>query len=174
MKAENLRIDKINESILKALKMYENSMIVIECSANDGNFRNLEQPLIDNNQHTRVIFVILKSVESLSSKTNELEHSWSHLTAISQQNLLNVKTNFQGFDVKLSQVLIPKSEALIHVDLNELFRDGLMKIGKKLEFDEVKVYIPRKFLKWNAKWNHENKDYRPEPLGFDENFFKNC
>jgi hypothetical protein len=103
----------------------------------------------------RVILVIDKKSNpkdyAFGIKSIQIEHALSDLTQSSQKVLWAKTVNFQGFNVKLED-LVNSNFSKRQIPLNDLVMRNELHVGKALKIYNPRSYIERKFI-----YNHKRK-----------------
>lgn len=148
-----MKLDKLNELdsfelLKKAFTKDQIEALIIDCSADDSecilrHFRNLSNELIK-----RIVLIHNDDFLKIPGSENVVvKHSWSQLTADSQENLLKTEINFQGKTMSLGKIAAADSDIYGHIELDSMIsRCQEISIGKILNFDENKFHFRRKFL----------------------------
>ena len=170
-KCEQFDNETIFDMIVKATKACETSTLVISCEGKTKELTNeLIKRILKSSSKTKLIVIVTAGSEFEAYKCEKHEHSFSQLTEESQQKLLQTLITFQGVKVELSQILNKNSSLIQLFDLDDLLDEKSIKIGTKIKFSDVNIYVERNFLKPDAKWNIGLQKFEPEPMGFKETF----
>ena len=145
-KLEMLKIDQIAEKIMKALRKFNESTIIVQCGENsEAEIEEIKQKVAKNNTRTKMIFVNGQETKFIHHKAKKVEHLWSQLTEQSKNIFLKKKVNFQGLKINFYDFVVADSKAIEFINLNDLHTEKVIKIGSEIKFDEVKIYVERKF-----------------------------
>jgi hypothetical protein len=166
-----------SEKIKIAFLAKTESFLVVDCEDESENFEEIKEKFVISFGQTERIFMIVsandakKISDDSSFNLIDVNHAWNDLDKKTKQKLLRQEVNFQGHNVKLSNLLTFDSPICNYLPLNDLIRNKSFEIGEPLNLKEsenellIERNIVMKKYSESGKKNIENGEKKKEEQG---------
>jgi hypothetical protein len=141
---KSLRNEKLRDLILKAFGLSTKPTVVFECEVDDS-LDDLMKVLSSFGAKERLIFVVKdESFVNKKFRKVEVKHKWEDFPPETHEILWKFNVNFQGFEVKLRDMMTIPSVAFDEIPFCDLLGRRL-KISTALSFPEIDFFVDRTF-----------------------------